>query len=80
MSVTVSASEVERNFERYHDRALSEPIRVTKDGRETVYIISARVYREMKCAQRDSLASADLTDDELFLIDTAEIPAAHRHE
>lgn len=80
MSVTVSASEVERNFERYHDRALSEPVRVIKDGRETVYIISARVYREMKRAQRDSLASADLTDDELALIDTAEIPAAHRHE
>lgn len=79
MSVTGSVSEVERNFERYHDCALSEPVRVTRDGRETVYIVSANVYREMKRAQREALASVDLTDDELALIEAAEIPAEHRH-
>ena len=79
MSNTASASEVQKNFGAYHDQALSEPIRVTKYGRETVYIISAKTYHEMKQAQRVSIASADLTETELALIEAAEIPAKHRY-
>ena len=79
MSNTASASEVQKNFGVYHDRALSEPIRVTKYGRETVYIVSAKAYHEMKRAQRDAIAAADLTDAELALIEAAEIPAEHRY-
>lgn len=79
MSNTASASEVQKNFGAYHDRALSEPVRVTKYGRETVYIVSAKIYHEMKQAQRTALAVADLTDAELALIEAAEIPSAHRY-
>lgn len=79
MSVTASVSEVEMNFRHYHDCALFEPVRVTRDCRETVYIVSAEVYREMKRAQRDRIASADLTDGELALIEAAEIPAEYSY-
>lgn len=79
MSNTASASEVQKNFGAYHDRALSEPVRVTKYGRETVYIVSAKTYHEMKQAQREAIASADLSDAELAAIEAAEIPAAHRY-
>lgn len=79
MSNTVSASEVQKNFGAYHDRALSEPVRVTKYGRETVYIVSAKTFHELKQAQRDALAAADLTDAEMALISGAEIPAEQRY-
>ncbi len=79
MPKTASASEVQKNFGAYHDRALSEPVRVTKYGRETVFIVSAQTYHEMKRAQREALASADLTDAELSLIEAAEIPTEHRY-
>lgn len=79
MSNTASASEVQKNFGAYHDQALSEPVRVTKYGRETVYIVSAKTYHQMKQAQRESIAAADLTEAELALIDAAEIPAKHRY-
>lgn len=78
MSKTVSASEVQKNFGAYHDRALREPVKVTKYGRETVYIVSAETYHELKRARREAIASADLDDDELALIEAAEIPAEHR--
>ena len=78
MSDTASASEVQKNFGAYHDRALSEPVRVTKYGRETVYIVSAKTYHQLKQAQREAIASANLTDAELALIEAAEIPAEHR--
>ena len=79
MSTTVTSSDVQKNFGAYHDRALSEPVRVTKYGRETVYIVSAKTFHEMKQSQREVLASADLTDAELALIEAAEIPAEHRY-
>jgi antitoxin StbD len=79
MSKTASASDVQKNFGVYHDRALSEPIRVTKYGRETVYIVSAKTFHELKQAQRDAVASAELTDAEMALINSAEIPAEQRY-
>jgi antitoxin StbD len=79
VSNTASSSEVQKNFGAYHDQALSEPVRVTKYGRETVYIVSAKTYHELKQAQREAIASADLTDTELALIEAAEIPAKHRY-
>jgi PHD/YefM family antitoxin component YafN of YafNO toxin-antitoxin module len=36
MSSTASASEVQKNFNAYHDQALTEPVRITKHGQETV--------------------------------------------
>jgi len=79
MSKSASASEVQKNFGAFHDRALTEPIKVTKYGRETVYILSAKTYHDMKQAQRDAIAAADLTAAEMSLIEAAEIPAEHRY-
>jgi len=79
MAVTASASEVQKNFGNYHDQALSEPVRVTKYNRETVYIISAKSFHEMKQNQRKSIAAVDLSDEEAALIAAAEIPAKHRY-
>jgi len=77
--ITASASEVQKNFGSYHDRALVEPVCVTKYGRETVFIVSADTYHALKQAQRQSIASADLTDEEVALTEKAEIPAEHRY-
>lgn len=79
MSVTASASEVQKNFGAYHDQALTEPVRVTKYGRETVYIVSAKTFRALKQAMRRSLSAAELTDAEVALTESAEIPAEHRY-
>jgi PHD/YefM family antitoxin component YafN of YafNO toxin-antitoxin module len=79
MSTTASSSDVQKNFGIYHDRALTTPVRVTKYGRETVYIVSAQTFHDMKQAQREAIATADLTDSELALIEAAEIPPEHRY-
>jgi len=77
--ITASASAVQKNFGVYHDRALTQPIRVTKYGRETVYIVSAKTFHALKQAMRRSLSAAELTDAEMALIKAAEIPAEHRY-
>ena len=79
MSASASATDVQKNFGAYHDKALTEPVRVTKYGRETVYIVSAKTFHELKQAQRDAIAASDLSNDELAMIEAAEIPAEHRY-
>ncbi|WEQ51015.1 type II toxin-antitoxin system Phd/YefM family antitoxin [Komagataeibacter oboediens] len=74
MSTTVTSSDVQKNFGAYHDRALTEPVKVTKYGRETVYIISAQTFHALKQAQREAIAATDLNDHEIALIEAAEIP------
>ena len=71
----VPASEVQKNFGAFHDQALTEPVRVTRYGRETVVIISAKEFHALKQAQRRSSSAGDLTDDELAAIARAEVPA-----
>jgi hypothetical protein len=79
MGVTAPASEVQKNFGAYHDRALVEPVRVTKYGRETVYIVSATTFHQLKQSQRRALGAGELTDAEMAAIESAEIPAEHRY-
>ncbi|MCG0999194.1 type II toxin-antitoxin system Phd/YefM family antitoxin [Acetobacter persici] len=79
MSTTVTSSDVQKNFGAYHDRALTEPVKVTKYGRETVYIISAQTFHALKQAQREAIATTDLNDHEIALIEAAEIPEGHRY-
>jgi antitoxin StbD len=76
---TVPASEVQKNFGAFHDQALTEPVRVTRYGRETVVILSAKEFHALKQAQRRSLSAGDLTEDELDAIARAEIPKAARY-
>jgi prevent-host-death family protein len=75
---SAAATEVQKNFGAFHDRALAAPVRVTKYGRETVYIISAQMFHELKQGQRQSIAAVDLSEDDMSRIATAEIPLEHR--
>jgi hypothetical protein len=40
----VPAAEIAKNFGEWHDRALNEPVFVTRYGRESVVIVSAQLY------------------------------------
>jgi antitoxin StbD len=79
MSKTASASAVQKNFGAYHDQALTEPVRVTKYGRETVYIVSAETFHSLKQAQRRAMSAAELSEAEWALIERSEIPAENRY-
>jgi hypothetical protein len=51
-----------------------------KSGSSTaVHIASAKAFQALKQAQRDAIASTELTDAEMTLIDSAEIPAKQRY-
>jgi antitoxin StbD len=80
MTTTVAASEIQKNFGAYHDKALGgEAVCVTRYGRESVYIVSATTFHDLKQSQRRAIRVEDLTAAEIALIEAAEIPETARY-
>jgi prevent-host-death family protein len=79
----VSAVEFQRKLSLYQDRALVEPVIVTRNGRERVVLISTTEYRRLKRRDREVLRAEDFTEADLEAIRSAEPPpeaAAFDHE
>jgi prevent-host-death family protein len=77
--LTVSATEFQKNFAKYQDAALVQPVTVTQNGRERLIILSADAYRKMQRHTRDVLPIEALADADIAAIAQAEVPAEQRH-
>lgn len=78
MSVVTSA-EAQKNFGRYREQALAEPVVVTQYGKPSVVIIAAAEYERLKELERRIVRLDDMTDEEIEEMAAAEIPAAYRY-
>ena len=70
--ITVSSAEFQRNFGMYQDKALAEPVAITRNGRERLVIVSADEYRRLKRRAREVLPVGSLSDAELEAIPRAD--------
>ena len=75
----VTTADFIKHYGRLADRALSEPVTITKNGHDRLVIISAREYERLKRRDRRVVAVDELTDDEIQSIANAEVPAEHAH-
>jgi PHD/YefM family antitoxin component YafN of YafNO toxin-antitoxin module len=81
--VKVSSAEVQKNFGRYQDLALTEPVVVTRNGRERTVILSSQEYYRLKRRDREVLGIADFTAEDIAAIERAVAApeaAAFNHE
>lgn len=74
MEITTSA-EFQRKLGHYQDRALVEPVMVTRNGRERVVLLSADEFKRLKRRDRQVMGLADFTAADLEAIRHAEPPA-----
>ncbi|QND64920.1 type II toxin-antitoxin system prevent-host-death family antitoxin [Mesorhizobium loti] len=58
MSV-ISSVEFQRNLGRYQDKALAEPVTITKNGRERLVLLSVDEYQRLKRHRDDASARPD---------------------
>ena len=77
--ITVSSAEFQRNFGLYQDKALTEPVAITRNGRERVVMVSADEYRRLKHRAREVLQVGALSDADLEAIAATDMDARHRH-
>ena len=81
--VQVTSAEFQKNFGRYRETAIREPVTITNYGRESLVLLSVDEYRRLKRRDRGGLHVADLSDDDMAAIRAAVIPeefAAFDHE
>lgn len=77
--ITVSSAEFQRNFGTYQDRALTEPVAITRNGRERLVMVSADEYRRLRRRAREVLPAGVLSDADLAAIERAEVAPQHKH-
>jgi prevent-host-death family protein len=77
---SVTASEMQKNFGRWHDEAIKEPVQITKHGRETAYLVSAETFKRLWASYRRAVEVAELSEDEMALIAAAKVPESEAYE
>jgi prevent-host-death family protein len=77
--ITISSAEFQRNFGTYQDKALTEPVAITRNGRERLVVVSADEYRRLKRRAREVLPVEALSDAELDAIGRIEMASHHQH-
>jgi prevent-host-death family protein len=70
----VSAAEFQRNIGRYQDLALTQPVAVTRNGRERTVMISVEEYQRLTRRDRQVLGLGDLTEADLAALETTRAP------
>ena len=76
--VRVTASEFHRAFGALSDKALKEPISITKQGRDHLVLMSAEEYSRLKRGHRVVGLSEDLPDSTLKMIKRTRMHRRHK--
>jgi prevent-host-death family protein len=71
----VSSAEFQQKFGSLTDKAMTEPVTITRDGRDQLVLLSAEEYDRLKRRDRRVVRLEDFTDEEMALIAQAEVPA-----
>jgi PHD/YefM family antitoxin component YafN of YafNO toxin-antitoxin module len=75
---TVSAADVAKNFGEWHDKALNEPVVVTKYGRESVVVLSVDTFRQLTSHYREVVDTSEIDDILAASIEHSDIPEEYR--
>jgi prevent-host-death family protein len=70
----VSAAEAQRDFGFYQDRALTQPVAITRNDRPWTVMISIEEYERLKRRDRQALRSEHMSQDLAEAILKAEPP------
>jgi hypothetical protein len=70
----VGAAEAQRNFGLYQDKALIQPVAITRNGRTCTVMISIEEHERLKRRDRQVFRTEDAPQDVVDAILNAEIP------
>ena len=70
----VGAAEAQRNFGLYQDKALIQPVAITRNGRPRTVMISIEEYERLKRRDRQLFRTEEAPQDVVDAILNAEIP------
>jgi PHD/YefM family antitoxin component YafN of YafNO toxin-antitoxin module len=77
--IRVTASEFQKAFGALSDKALREPVAITKQGRDHLVVLSAVEYARLKRRDRTVYAAGDLPDEWLEAAERSAMDPRHDH-
>jgi PHD/YefM family antitoxin component YafN of YafNO toxin-antitoxin module len=75
--IRVPSTEFGKEIGRYQDLALSQPVVVTRNGRDRTVMISAEEYLRLKRRDRQVLATADASDEIIEAVKNSKMDPRH---
>ncbi len=72
----VTATEFQSAVGRFSDKALSEPVTITKQGRDHLVLLSAEEYARLRRNDRSVGLAGDISDEMLTAVMAAQAPEA----
>lgn len=73
MSVVTSA-EFQRKLGLYQDKALAEPVTITRNGRERLVLLSVEEYQRLKRRDRRVFPTSELPEEWIEAVSKAKVP------
>lgn len=73
----VTTADFIKHYGSLANHALSEPLTITKNGRDRLVLVSAEEFSRLKSRDRRAVLPEELSNAELELIAKAEVPAAY---
>jgi prevent-host-death family protein len=75
----VSSAEFQKQFGSLADKALTEPVTITRNGRDRLVLMSVEEYERLRRRDRRVVRLEDFTEEEMALIARTEVPAEYGH-
>jgi prevent-host-death family protein len=75
----VTSAELVRNFGALSDAALTEPITITKNGRDRLVLLSEDEYQRLTHGERVARKTGDLNEDMVAIIEHTLMDHRHDH-
>ena len=76
--LTVSAAEFQRNFGRYQDEALKQPLSITRNGRDRLVVLAVEEYERLRRRDRQVLSLSDFAAEDIGALEAARAPEASK--
>ena len=78
MSVVTSA-EFQRKLGLYQDKALAEPVTITKNGRDRLVLLSVEEYQRLKRRDRRVGLTSEFSEEWIEAVSKAVVPEEYGH-
>jgi prevent-host-death family protein len=75
----VSSAEFLKKFGTLTDKALSEPLTITRNGRDRLVVLSVEEYDRLKRRDRRVYAIEEMTPEQIAALEKAEVPAEYAY-
>ncbi len=75
----VTTAEFIKGYGALADKALTEPVTITKNGRDRLVVVSAEEYERLRRRDRRAFRAEELSEADIALIAKAEMAPEHAH-